>query len=163
MGGRRLRISFAQSHSFMILHISPNEPARSDCPLNYQGTFKDSNNGSALKVMQIQEYIKQHFNQHLDIATLAIQVNISHSHLFTIFKKQTGYSPIAYLARFRIDRASDLLTTTTLRLKEIAIRVGYNDSQYFSRVFKLITGRPPKEFRRSKSAIAEPALHIDLK
>jgi AraC-like DNA-binding protein len=131
----------------MILNISLNEPVGNDG----LGTLKDSNSGSALKVMQVREYIKQHFNRHLDIATLAIQVNLSHSHLFSIFKEQTGYSPIAYLARVRIDRASALLTTTTLRLKEIAMRVGYNDPQYFSRVFKLITGRSPREFRRLKS------------
>jgi YesN/AraC family two-component response regulator len=108
---------------------------------------------SSLRVMQIREYIKEHFDQSLDIGTLATRLNICPSYFFQIFRDHTGCSPIAYLTQFRIERACDLLYTTNLGIKTIAVNVGYDDPQYFSRVFKKLIGRPPKEYRRMKNEL----------
>ena len=53
-----------------------------------------------------------------------------------------------YMKMARINKAKELLTGTSLKLYEIAEQVGYNDSKYFSKVFREVTGQLPAEYRR---------------
>ena len=55
-----------------------------------------------------------------------------------------------YLVKTRIDESKFLLVNSSLKIKEIASEVGYEDSLYFSKVFKKITGVSPKEYIRSE-------------
>lgn len=55
-----------------------------------------------------------------------------------------------YLVKTRIDESKFLLTNSSLKIKEVANEVGYEDSLYFSKVFKKITGVSPKEYIRSE-------------
>ncbi|MFW5438262.1 helix-turn-helix domain-containing protein [Paenibacillus apiarius] len=57
------------------------------------------------------------------------------------------YSPIQYLTQIRIKEAKELLLASDATLEEIAIRVGYPDKYYFSRIFKKHTGTSPIQFR----------------
>jgi len=68
-----------------------------------------------------------------------------------IFKRYTGTSIIKYLIQQRIERAKALLLDGTLSLKAIAIAVGFEDYNYFSRVFKRATGTSPKQYKVSIS------------
>lgn len=63
------------------------------------------------------------------------------------FKEYTGYSPHTYLIRLRMDRARDLLLSSTLSVSEISFSVGYDNPLYFSRLFRKYTGSSPTEFR----------------
>jgi AraC-like DNA-binding protein len=73
---------------------------------------------------------------------------MSRSNLMRVFRKATGQSPIDYLIRLRIQKAMELLRTTGLSITEIALRIGFNDSNYFARQFRKTVGRPPSACRK---------------
>ncbi len=75
--------------------------------------------------------------------------HMSNSNLMRIFRKATGQTPIEYLVRLRIQKAMELLRNTDLTITEIAMEVGFNDSNYFSRQFRRVVGTTPREFRAS--------------
>lgn len=77
--------------------------------------------------------------------------HMSRSNLMRVFRKATGQSPIEYLVRLRIQRAMELLRNTDLSITEIAMEVGFNDSNYFSRQFHRILGESPRSFRLGKT------------
>jgi YesN/AraC family two-component response regulator len=64
-----------------------------------------------------------------------------------LFKKKTSRTPIDYLTYLRVQQASKLLDFSTLRINEIALKVGYSDPFYFSRMFSKIMGSSPKTYR----------------
>jgi transcriptional regulator GlxA family with amidase domain len=63
------------------------------------------------------------------------------------FQQALGVPPYEWILTTRMRRAQQLLATTTLRVKEIAGRVGFEDAFQFSRIFKQRIGRSPREFR----------------
>lgn len=83
----------------------------------------------------------------LDVEAMARSLQMSASHFIRTFKAQVGYSPLAYQTKLRIERAKDLLRNTTLRVSEIALKVGYQNPMYFSSTFKKHTGMTPLEYR----------------
>jgi AraC-like DNA-binding protein len=92
-------------------------------------------------------YMKEHLNEPLRAATLAAVARMSLPHYFVIFKRCTGSTPIDYLIRLRMERARELLTTTSCSVKEIAGLLGYDDPLYFSRVFKAVNQITPTQYR----------------
>jgi AraC-like DNA-binding protein/quercetin dioxygenase-like cupin family protein len=104
------------------------------------------------KVNHISEsvaYMKSNIGKLLSVHELAAQMNYSSSHYTSVFKKATNVSPIEYFINLKIHYASQLLSQTELRVNEIAGMLGYEDSLYFSRLFKKLTGRSPKDFRNA--------------
>lgn len=81
-------------------------------------------------------------------------LNIAHmsrSNLMRVFRKATGQTPIEYLVRLRIQKSMEMLRNTDLTITEIALEVGFNDSNYFTRQFRRILGESPRSFRRTKA------------
>ena len=99
-------------------------------------------------VEKIRRYIQDHYAENLTVKSLAEMVNANEFYLSHAFKKITHYSPQQYILRRRIGKAQCLLIYTSLPLTEIAARVGYDDSNYFSRVFKKIVGMSPRLYRQ---------------
>jgi transcriptional regulator GlxA family with amidase domain len=93
-------------------------------------------------------YMTQHLDQPLQVARLARMADTSQSHYFVLFKRWAGSSPIDYFIRLRMERAGQLLETTSLSVKDIAASLGYNDPFYFSRAFKTVRGVAPSEYRQ---------------
>ena len=79
---------------------------------------------------------------------VAQQVNINSAYFSTLFKQETGQCFIEYLTSLRISRAKELLKTTKKRTADIAFEVGYNDQNYFSKLFKKCTGLSARDFRQ---------------
>ena len=102
-------------------------------------------------------YMMQHLNQPLRAATLSARAGLSLSHFFALFKRATGRTPVDFLIRVRMHLAAGLLTGTNLKIKQVAELLGYDDQFYFSRVFKLFHGLPPREYRAQASGSAEPS------
>jgi len=73
--------------------------------------------------------------------------HMSRSNLMRVFHAATGQSPIEYLLRLRIQKAMALLRNTNLTITEIALEVGFNDSNYFTRQFRKVNGASPRKFR----------------
>jgi transcriptional regulator GlxA family with amidase domain len=65
-----------------------------------------------------------------------------------LFRRQTGFAPIDFVIRLRVQHACRLLDTTELSIGEIAERVGYPDPYYFTRCFRRVMGRAPRLYRK---------------
>ncbi len=95
-------------------------------------------------------YVDAHLSDNLTLRTLADTLNISSSYLSTLFKKETGQTLTAYINAQRIKQAKHLLETTKLQIQTVAQHCGIMDVQYFSKLFKSITGTSPKQYRQIK-------------
>lgn len=112
--------------------------------------------GGTIRNPRIQTAI--HFmNSHLDgqisLADMAAEARLSPSHLSHLFKTQTGLSPGEYLRRLKMEKASQLLTTTLLSIKEIMAIVGYNHRSNFLRHFRRYYDVAPSEYRERNYTI----------
>jgi transcriptional regulator GlxA family with amidase domain len=83
----------------------------------------------------------------LRLTELAAEVNLSHSRLEHIFKREIGVSLRTYLAEIRIQMAADLLRNTQLPVKNISYRVGYRHVPSFIRAFRRKFKRSPQNYR----------------
>ena len=112
--------------------------------------FRDQAAGSKYRevIVKAQEYIRANFSdKDISLHSVAKEVNISPNHFSTIFSQETGETFIGYITRIRLEQAMVLLKTTQLRTSDVGYEVGYNDTNYFSYVFKKKMGMTPKEFR----------------
>jgi len=92
-------------------------------------------------------YIKLNFENPLTLEEIAETIPVNASHLSRKFKAETGMSIIDFINMNRIDAAKIYLQINTSSITEIAFLVGFNDVNYFSRVFKKMTGLTPSQFR----------------
>lgn len=93
------------------------------------------------------EFMKAHLHEPLRVERLAALVNLSRSHYTTLFGRIMGYAPLHYLNHLRLQRAVQLLNTTSLPIKQISEQVGFPDQLYFSRAFRKLHGHAPSERR----------------
>ena len=98
-------------------------------------------------VESVKAYLRYNYNEPLNFSDIASQYNFSSAYLSKIFKEQTGTSPGRYLSEYRINIAKKLLIDSDLSVKEIAIKVGFEDQFHFSKNFKNIVGISPQQFR----------------
>jgi AraC-like DNA-binding protein len=111
--------------------------------------------GAAEKIERSIAFMASNLDRPLQVATLAARVNVSPSHYFALFKRQTGFAPIDYFIRLRMERARELLDATAVSVKEIAAMLGYNDPFYFSRAFKSVNRIAPTGYRARQRALRE--------
>lgn len=83
---------------------------------------------------------------------LAQRAGMSRTTFAVKFKKMVGVSPMEYLARWRMTRASDRLTQSNDSVAEIAYAVGYESESAFSAAFKRLMGRSPRSYGRALGA-----------
>ncbi|MBR4777889.1 MAG: response regulator [Lachnospiraceae bacterium] len=86
-------------------------------------------------------------NPNLMLQDVAREVNMSNSRFSTVFSQQSGQTFTEYLIYLRLKKAKELLRTTDEKTSQIACEVGYNDSHYFSYIFKKNVGITPTDFR----------------
>lgn len=92
-------------------------------------------------------YIDAELTGELRLHTLAGLLNVSSSYLSTLFKKEVGKTLTEYVTQRRIAHAKHLLKSTRLQVQTVAQHCGLEDVQYFSRIFKRLTGMTPRQFR----------------
>ena len=105
----------------------------------------------ASRVLRIVDYIDRHYaDPDLSIDTLSGIFKISPSYLSRIFKREKGIGVLPYLQNKRVAQARALLGTTDLKIREIALQVGFLNDQTFTRTFKTVTGTTPSEYRKNR-------------
>jgi len=93
-------------------------------------------------------YIRDNYHTNLSLKQAARRINVSEGYLSSLFKKETGIGLNAYINQIRVEKAEQLLRETGLPSYEIADKVGYENFNYFGRIFKKITGLNPMEYRK---------------
>ncbi|MCR5684171.1 MAG: response regulator [Lachnospiraceae bacterium] len=118
----------------------------------FSGTsISEKKNESTVDVVEASKaYIDANYTRNITLEDLSMAVNVSSYYLSRIFKENTGENFIDYLTRLRIDRAKELLGTTSYSMKEIGVMSGYSDPNYFSKTFKKNVGVTPTEYREGK-------------
>ncbi|MBX6360596.1 MAG: AraC family transcriptional regulator [Acidobacterium ailaaui] len=91
--------------------------------------------------------MKENLDKNLNLYELSQMMKISTSYLSALFKEKIHDSPYNYFIFLKIQRACYLLWNTQLKIKEIAIQLGFEDPYHFSRVFKNMMGLSPRQFR----------------
>src|SRR5699024_1622057 len=88
-------------------------------------------------VNEIQLYIENHYSEDLSLEQIAQEFYTSSTTLSRLFKEFSADTPINYLINYRLEKAKNLIAeNSSLSIKEVAQSVGYEDSLYFSKLFK---------------------------
>ena len=110
------------------------------CGLEVTGSLIDS----------IVRYLETHYSEDIRLSKLAEKYHITNSHLCRCFKQKTGTTFTAYLVDVRLQKAKQLLTSTSLHISEIAENCGFDNYFYFARLFKRKAGLTPTQYRDLK-------------
>lgn len=102
-------------------------------------------------IERILDYIDKTPLDQITLKEAAESIHINPSYLSQLFKQQLNKKFVDYVTELRIEESKRLLHNTSLRMSEIAERVGYSDLAYFSNNFKRIVGCSPSEYRNIKS------------
>ncbi len=98
---------------------------------------------------RVKKYINSHYYTEISLEDLAESVLLSPQYFSKIFKEKTGVNFVKYLTKVRMKEANRLLEETEINVSEICYKVGYNEPDYFFRVYKKYFGVTPTEYRKS--------------
>ena len=93
------------------------------------------------------DYIQEHFSKDISLDGVSKEINISPYYFSKLFKEEKKENFVEYVTRVRIDYAKKMLKNSENSIKEICVSSGYGDPNYFSRIFKKMTGVTPSEYR----------------
>lgn len=94
-------------------------------------------------------YMKANLDQKLSVDDMAANHHFSNSHFSSLFRKSTGMPPIDYFLHLKMQKACQLLFSLDIKIKQVAMQLGYEDQYYFSRIFKKYMGMSPEQYRLS--------------
>lgn len=99
-------------------------------------------------IERIKKYMQSHVDSDYTLMDVAEYMQMNPTYLSRYFKEKTHETFMEYDKKLKIERAGDLLTTTSMKTYEIAEKLGYKSVQHFSRIFKESTGMTPIEYRQ---------------
>ena len=94
--------------------------------------------------------MQENIERHISLEQLASFAGYTPGHFSTIFKRAIGHAPIAYFNLLKMQTACNLLDSTDMNINQIAAKLGFDDSYYFSRLFSKIMGMPPSAYRTAE-------------
>ena len=100
-------------------------------------------------VMEIKKYIEEHIDSTVRVTNICEKFGYSKSYLSRLFHGQCGETLVNYSTRIKINRAKQLIREDNLNFAQISVLLNFDNPQYFSRVFKRVTGMSPSEFKHS--------------
>jgi YesN/AraC family two-component response regulator len=106
-------------------------------------------------IEQVQQFVNSNLSRDISLTDAAALVHLNPSYLSQLFKQQTGGKFVDYVIEMRMEEAKKLLIKTSLRVSEIAERLGYGDISYFSSTFKKLIGCSPLEYRKCGGRLDE--------
>lgn len=102
-------------------------------------------------VREICQYVLLHPEENITLQALASRFYVSKKHLSFLFKQETGMRFTEYATQVKIQRARILLISPEAKVYQVAEKLGYSDAEYFSKVFKRVTGDSPVAYMRRES------------
>ena len=110
--------------------------------------YRHQNVRYSAEISRAKEFIRENYaDSGISLHMVAAEVGFSPNHFSTVFSQETGQTFVEYLTAVRIEAAKHLLTNGNSRMSDIAFDVGYQDSHYFSYLFKKHVGVSPREYR----------------
>ena len=110
---------------------------------------KNSTDSAGSQVEQIRQYILTSYHENITLTALAAAYHMDASYLSRMFSQTYGETIIACLTRARMEQAIRLMEDEEKKLETISFLVGYDDYNYFSRVFRKKVGVSPREYRNN--------------
>ncbi|GGG68006.1 AraC family transcriptional regulator [Paenibacillus radicis (ex Gao et al. 2016)] len=95
----------------------------------------------------IQQYIENHLHEEVTVERMAAVLHLHPNYFIKYFKRHFGIPPLRYMNLKRMDKAKLMLQTTSSSIKEIALSTGFDDANYFSKIFRKEVGYSPSEYR----------------
>lgn len=148
-------VLFNKTDSWALIHKADSTAALkgfiddiTDVVISYMENVRDQKSKSLVE--KVKELVNTNFADDASLETVAAQVYMSPCYLSVIFKRETGETFKNYLIRTRIEKSKELLKNTDLKVYEIAERVGYADTRYFSEIFQRNTGKTPSQYRENE-------------
>ncbi|WP_310604162.1 AraC family transcriptional regulator [Anaerosporobacter sp.] len=117
--------------------------------ISINNTFINKND--IIDVENVITYMLDNLDKSLTLDDLSDFANITKYHFTRIFKEKTGYPPVEYYTRLKIQKACELLELSDLKISQISFSLGFQTPYYFSTVFKKIIGKSPKQYRAGAS------------
>ncbi|WP_347401611.1 helix-turn-helix transcriptional regulator [Clostridium beijerinckii] len=111
------------------------------------GKNKNSNKIKMKLFESVKQFIRENIETELELEKVANNFGLSVYYFSRTFKEVTGINFSEYVNKCRIDVAKELLSTGEMNVKEVCYKVGYNDPNYFSKVFKKYEGVSPANFK----------------
>ena len=112
------------------------------------GAAADSENARLARMTEtVTQYIRENYMYDISMQELARNMNYSEPYFCKLFKQCFNKNFTSYLTEYRVEEAKKLLSLGTMTVKEVGKAVGYSDANYFTKVFKRITGQNPSENR----------------
>lgn len=105
------------------------------------------------RVHKVAVYLQTHPGAMPTVSQLCMLLRVSPSHLRALFREHTGQAVLPYIHHFKIDQAKRMLLETDERIADIALRLGFDNPHYFSRLFKQLTRHTPKQFRQQNQLL----------
>ena len=98
-------------------------------------------------VFRMRHYVEEHYMEDISVLDIASAFGYSEAYFCKLFKQNFGKNFVTYLTEYRVELAKTALADLSCNVKEVGQRVGYTDSNYFTKVFRRITGMSPSEYR----------------
>ena len=130
-------------------------PAQPPAPAEPLRREEDEDMRTAIIRAEISRFIDAHYGEDISMQDAAAALRYSDAYFCKLFKQCFKVNFSAYLNEYRVNKARQLILDPRLSLKDIGAAVGYSDANYFTRVFKRLTGQTPSEYRM---AAAEKAV-----
>lgn len=102
-------------------------------------------------------YIKEHYRENIDINDIFNGTNYSKSHFCRLFRETSGKSLIEYINSYRVEKACLDIIYTDKNITEIAMENGFNNVQYFSRVFRQVMNCSPRHYKKNSRSVVVPS------
>jgi transcriptional regulator GlxA family with amidase domain len=118
-----------------------------DLPQNTFSIFRFQHDHSDEDIAKAQVYIEKNFKTSLSMEDLAVQCNMSVRNFIRRFQQATTNTPLEYLQRVRIEAAKKILETRKEGIAQIASRCGYEDVDYFGKIFRRYVAMTPRAYR----------------
>ena len=96
----------------------------------------------------ITQYLQEHLAEEVSLSVLAEEFHLSAQYISQLFKNEIGVGFLTYLPNIRMERAKQLLLSTSLSIAEVSEQSGYSDYRVFTKVFKKSEGITPSQYRR---------------